>query len=113
MAKSIGELSVVIGAEVSEFKRAMDEMKTGITDANKAIGKAERDWKKSFGNIEKQIRNVGIAMAGLGTAIVGGMFKMADNAGELGEELLNLKAKTGMSTESLSELKYMADTTGA
>ncbi len=111
--KNVGELAVIVGANVDEFKRGMAEMKAGVADANKEIGKMERDFKKSFGNIEKQIRSAGIAMAGIGTVVFGGLFKATKDTGELGEELLNLNKKTGISVEALSELKYMADTSGA
>jgi hypothetical protein len=113
MSKSIGELSVVIGAKVDEFKRGMAEVSAGIENANRQIKAADRDWKRSFGAITKEVRNFGLAMGAAGVAIVGGLFKAVQTTGKLGEEFLNLKAKTGMTVETLSELKYMADTTGS
>jgi hypothetical protein len=111
--KSIGELSVVVGAQVDEFKRGMAEVSAGIEKANKQIKAADRDWKKSFGAITKEVRNLGLAMGTAGAAIVGGLFKAAESYGKLGEELLNLKEKTGIGVEGLSQLKYMAELSGA
>jgi hypothetical protein len=109
---SIGTLSVVVGAKVDEFQRGMKEVQDRLESANKQIKAADRDWRKSFGNITKEVRNFGLAMGGIGTAVLGGLFKAVQTTGKLGDELLNLKAKTGMSVEALSELKYMADSNG-
>jgi hypothetical protein len=112
MAKSIGELSVVIGAKVDEFKRGMAEVQAGIESANKQIKKADADWRKTFGAIEKQARQTGLAMMALGGAITAGFVKAAVDTGKLGEELLNLQEKTGISVKALSELKYILSKSG-
>ena len=112
MAKSIGELSVVVGAKVDEFKHGMAEVQAGIESANKQIKKADSDWRKSFGAIEKQARQTGLAMMALGGAITAGFVKAATDTGKLGEELLNLQEQTGISVKGLSELRYILAKSG-
>ena len=62
MVGSLKNLKLVIGADVSGVKK-------GLNDMNNEIGKSEKDWKKSFGNISAQMTKVGATLTGLGASI--------------------------------------------
>lgn len=72
-------------------------------------GKAAEDLAKSVGI-------AGIALAGLGVAAfeVGErLLKLAENAAEFGEKIFLASEKTGLSTETMSALKVVAEQTGS
>ena len=54
----------------------------------------------------------GASMIAVGGAIVGGLFKIAQQVGETGEQLLNLSTATGISVEELSKWKYICEAMG-
>ena len=92
MAKSIGELVVIIGAKTEDFVKGMD-------DADSKLGQFAK--------------KAGIGMAAVGTAAAGAGIAAVKSFAGTGEQLGNLMSKTGMSAEMLSTLKYAAETSGS
>jgi TP901 family phage tail tape measure protein len=80
-----------------------------MNSLNSAMSTAESEAKSKFGNVTKVI---GAAMLAVGAAITGAAVKSVTDFAKMGEEISNLAAKTGFSTEALSVFKYAADTTG-
>ena len=87
--------------------------------ANKSIdetkGKAEETGKsfgEKFGSIAKTALAVGTAVVGGTTAIVGGLFKMAEANAETGKEIYVASQKASMSAESFTTLKYVFEQSG-
>jgi hypothetical protein len=101
MADSLKELFVVLKANTDDFVAKMN-------DADKKLG----TWQKSVDKAGKNLQQLGQKMFLAGTAIVGGLGVMVDSYAKTGEEIEQMKAKTGMGAEALSELKYVLDQVG-
>jgi hypothetical protein len=88
-------------------------IKANIEDYNKKLGDAERNFKRSFGNIQKELNNTSkmfiIAGAAIVGAFVGATLKFADTA----DKLVEMSQRTGLSTTALQELGYAAKVSGA
>jgi len=80
----------------------------GTDKASKTLGGISSQIDK----MGKKMQVAGALMVGAGVAITGAIFKMADSYTEAGDEIAKMAKKTGMSTEALSEMKYMADMSG-
>ena len=101
MADSLKELFVVLKANTDDFVAKMN-------DADKKLG----TWQKSVDKAGKNLQQLGQKMFLAGTAIVGSLGVMVDSYAKTGEEIEQMKAKTGMGAEALSELKYVLDQVG-
>jgi hypothetical protein len=102
----LSKLYIVIGAKT-------DSLKTELQGVNKEIGKAERDWKKSFGNIEKSIASMGTKMAVVGATISAAIGMTVKSYADAGSAIYDLSQKTGIGAETISKLKYAAEQTGS
>jgi hypothetical protein len=60
-----------------------------------------------------QLRTVGLAAAGAGTAILGAIGMSIKTFTDMGDEVQKLALKTGFSTESLSEWRHVLEISGA
>jgi len=69
---------------------------------------AERKLK-AFG---ANIRNLGLKMAGLGTAVLAPMLGAAKTFSSMGDQVAKMAKRTGLSVETLSELRFVASQTG-
>ena len=69
---------------------------------------AERKLK-AFG---ANIRNMGLKMAGLGTAVLAPMLGAAKAFSSMGDQVAKMAKRTGLSVETLSELRFVASQTG-
>lgn len=101
----LSKLWVVVGAKT-------DGLKAGLQDINKDIGKSEKEWKRSFGNIEKQLTSVGTKMAVVGASISAAIGFAVKSYAEAGAAIYDMSKKTGYSTEFLSGMKYAAEQSG-
>jgi len=64
---------------------------------------------KAFG---QSIRNLGLKMAGLGTAILAPLLGAAKAFSSMGDQVAKMAKRTGLSVEALSELRFVASQTG-
>lgn len=106
MADEIGNIWVKLGLDTTGFVN-------GLKDANKQIVDIKKDMTANFGEISKSFTQTGKAMMAVGTAIVASLGAMVVSYAETGQEMEKLSAKTGFGVESLSELKYAMELTGA
>jgi len=82
----------------------------------KAIDKASDQLKKIGVNSKEMAANfakAGAGMLAVGVAIVGGMAKMVNSYSQAGDEVAKMAERTGIGTESLSELRYILDLSGS
>jgi len=63
-------------------------------------------------NIKQHSRAVGLAMAGMGTAILAAGALSVKTYAQMGDEVDKMSKRTGWSTESLSELSHVANISG-
>lgn len=92
---SIGRLVVDFVANTAGFE----------TDTKRAAKALEKQAKE----IDRQIARIGKAAAAVGAAAAAGFAVLAKNAIDSANALQDLSEKTGISVESLSELKYAAE----
>src|SRR5690349_23376926 len=71
--------------------------------------RASSDKLKSFG---KATAAIGAGVTAAGTAIVGPLLAAANHFAEVGSNLNDMSARTGVSAQALSELGHAADMTG-
>jgi len=119
--EALGKMQTELGT--SEGK--LDELKTSSEDAGKGMDDLERETNESKGALEKlqgvadglkaglaigvaAIAGLAVAVVGVSTAITNLVLDAADAAGELGD----MSLKTGLSTERLQELDYVAGQVG-
>ncbi|NVM23711.1 MAG: phage tail tape measure protein [Desulfobacterales bacterium] len=83
---------------------------------SKDVQAVQKETKTLSGTIQKnsaQFRKMGMAMTAAGGAIVGAVGAMVSNYVKAGDEVHKMALRTGFGTESLSELKYAAEISGA
>jgi len=98
MGNELGRMWFILGLSTKDF--------------NKELGGLEKNIKSSMGNIKKELEKAGVALTAFGAAITVALGKAVTGFAEFGDELVHLSEKTGISVESLSELKYVGDQTG-
>ena len=64
---------------------------------------------KAFG---QSMRNLGLKVAGLGTAVLAPLAASAKAFSSMGDQVAKMAKRTGLSVEALSELKFVASQTG-
>jgi len=64
---------------------------------------------KAFG---QSVRNLGLKVAGLGTALLVPLAASAKAFGAMGDQVAKMAKRTGLSVEALSELRFVASQTG-
>jgi hypothetical protein len=104
MADTLAELIVKISADATELKKALAESEKDIEKTGKSFDQFVKDNKQAF-------KTVGVAVTAFGAAITGTLVLAVKSFAGLGTELKELSQKTGISVESLSELKYVGDMT--
>jgi len=82
-----------------------------FADDSKLVCGLRRAQKKlkAFG---QSIRNMGLKIAGLGAAMVAPLLAAAKAFSSMGDQVAKMAKRTGLSVESLSELKFVASQTG-
>jgi len=84
--------------------RAFVELFTDDKRLVRGLRAAERKLK-AFG---ANVRNMGLKMAGLGTAVLAPMLRAAKAFGAMGDQVAKMAKRTGLSVETLSELRFVA-----
>ena len=98
MAK-VATATVFINAQMGEFSAALK--------------RAERDAKASVGNIVGAMGRIGRSMTIAGAGIAAGLTGIMAKFASYGDEINKAAGRTGLTTESISELKYAADQSGS
>ena len=81
-----------------------------ITKAEGRMSKFRKGASRAFSVVRKAA--IGLAIAG-GAAIVGFAIGAIKNFADLGDELDKMSLRTGISVETLGELKFAAEQTGS
>src|SRR5690348_12301586 len=71
-----------------------------------------RDAQRELASFGAGVVSIGANVAGLGAAITGGLVAAVAHFANVGSELNDLSARTGISTTALVELGYAAEQTG-
>jgi len=88
-------------------------IRANIEDFNRKLGKAERDFKKSFGNIKTAVDSTANTFMGLGAALAGAFVGSTVNFASTADALSELSVKTGIGVEELQRLQYAARVSGS
>ena len=88
--------------------RAFVELFADDSKLVRGLRRAEKRLK-AFGD---RIRNLGLKIAGLGTAMLAPMLGAAKAFGSMGDQVAKMAKRTGLSVEALSELRFAASQTG-
>lgn len=83
--------------------------KLGWNQSVKSVSKDKELLESAMGGIAIKASEIGKQMAVVGGAIVGTLTAAAVHAGRVGGDFVHLSMKTGMSVETLGELKYAAE----
>ncbi len=89
-------------AELQILLKSKDQASAKLTK----IGKNADKMGKSF-------QKAGLLMIGAGLAVAAGLFKMTQNFAKAGDEVAKMAKRTGFGTKALSELRFVAQITGA
>ena len=87
-------------------------IKANVEDFNRQLGKAERDFKKSFGNIKAAVDSTANTFMGLGAAMAGAVAGATVSFARTADAIQDLSTKTGIGVEELQRLKYAARVSG-
>jgi len=88
--------------------RAFVELFADDSKLVRGLRRAEKRLK-AFGD---RIRNLGLKVAGLGTALLAPLAASAKAFSGMGDQVAKMAKRTGLSVETLSELKFVASQTG-
>ena len=88
-------------------------IKANIEDYNKKLGDAERNFKRTWGNIQRHFETTAKNMMAIGGAITAAFVGATMNFAKTAEELANMSARTGIGVEELQRLVYAAKTSGS
>ena len=88
--------------------RAFVELFADDSKLVRGLRRAERRIK-AFG---QSVRNLGLKVAGLGTALLAPLAASAKAFSGMGDQVAKMAKRTGLSIETLSELKFVASQTG-
>lgn len=90
----MGKVFVEIGADPSEFNRALATI------------------NKSIGQLGKRMTMAGGALTAAGTAITGALAGAANSFAAAGDQIQKMAIRTGLSTEALSAMSFIAEQSG-
>lgn len=83
-----------------------------IDETTKKGKETEKGFLENFGNVAKKGVEIGTAIVGTATAVVGGFTAMANKTGEYAGSILDASRKTSISTDLLQQLKYAGEQSG-
>ena len=96
-----------------ELKKMYVVLGLKTEDLNKGLKNAEKQFNRSYGQINDIVKKSSVAMMGFGAAVEGALVVSIKNWAEAGQEINALTQKTGFSAEAISEWKYAADNSEA
>ncbi len=87
------------------------EISTDLTNFNKGLADAEKKVRDTTGKISALANKVGVGLTVVGAAITGAFALMIKSSVDYADEIYNVSQRTGIATETLSKLKYVAEQT--
>jgi hypothetical protein len=87
-------------------------LRANIVDFNKKLGDVERNFKKTFGNISKELQNISKISFGIGAAIVAPLALAFKDSAQYGEDIDNLSKKIGFNIEQTQRWANMMKVSG-
>lgn len=99
----------IVRSLVTELKLSAESWNNDIKAAQREAKAFSTEWKASLG----VMKDVGVGLAAIGTAIAGSMLVAAKSAIDFGDELNDLRQKTGVSVQDLSKLGFAAEQSGS
>lgn len=98
MGSELGKLFITIGADNKAYKKS-------LKDTNTSTQKFSKNMSAHFGKI-------GLAMTAMGVSMLVAMGKMVGSYAKAGDEVAKMAKRTGLGTEALSEMRYVAQICG-
>lgn len=98
MGNELGKLFITIGANNKAYKKSLE-------DTNASTQKFSKNMSAQFGKI-------GLAMTAMGVSMLVAMGKMVSSYAKAGDEVAKMAKRTGIGTEALSEMRYVAQICG-
>jgi len=87
-------------------------LRANVLDFNKKLGDVERNFKKTFGNISKELQNISKISFGIGAAIVAPLALAFKDSAQYGEDIDNLSKKIGFNIEQTQRWANMMKVSG-
>ena len=97
MSENLGDLIVSISTDLSKLDQ-------GLKNANSKVNEAAN-------KIADKTKDFGLKVTAIGAAITGTFALMIHTTTEYADEIIKTSARTGIATETLSRLKFVADQT--
>jgi hypothetical protein len=101
MAETLVELVAKISADATELKKGLADAEKDVAGTGKSLEKETKSWQDQF-------KAVGKLAVGMGASITAAMGLAINSFANTGDELIHMSEKTGISVQSLSELKFAA-----
>lgn len=101
---------------ISTFDNISKSIEKTADESDKLSAKsteAAKGMQVSWSQVGAVFAVTGAAIATTGVAVVGALFEMAESTSKIGAAMHDLSARTGISTETLSEFGYAAGQSGA
>ncbi|MEC5422130.1 hypothetical protein QGM71_01310 [Virgibacillus sp. C22-A2] len=102
---TVSEMNVRIGATITDFQKKMGEVTKGMEGASSKMKATGESMKTAGGKMSKMV-------TGPMVAVGAGMLALAKKTGNYADEVLDLQAITGMSTDSIQEWQHVAKVAG-
>lgn len=87
------------------------EITTDLSNFNKGLVDAEKKVRDTTGKISELTNKIGAGLTVAGAAIVGAFALMVKSSVDYSDEIYEVSQRTGIATETLSKLKYVAEQT--
>jgi len=87
-------------------------IRANISDFNKALGDAERNFKKTFGNIKTELKNIMAISGGMAASIVAPMALAFKDSAAWGDDIEELSLKIGFNIEQTQRWANMMKVSG-
>ena len=87
------------------------EISTDLTNFNKGLADAEKKVRDTTGKISELTNKIGVGITVVGAAITGAFALMIKSSVDYADEIYDVNQRTGIATETLSKLKYVAEQT--
>lgn len=87
------------------------EISTDLTNFNKGLVDAEKKVRDTTGKISELTNKIGTGLTVAGAAITGAFALMIKSSVDYADQIYDVSQRTGIATETLSRLKYVAEQT--
>ena len=97
---------------MADEKSLLFIIRANVSDFNKAMGDAQREFKRTLGNIQADLKNVSVVSLGIAAAIVTPLALAFKDSAQWGEDITNLSAKLGMNLDQTQRWSHVMKVTG-